>query len=150
MRVAGIKRDKFAAALAHTEKVDSESWFHDQLLADVLPLRRRGQADEVNEYSYPSDCCKNVRMQLLFNIAASLLICFDIFVLAPRPTLSLLGAGVSVKPRFRPGAKVWTGFALLLGGVICLSHIRMSAFLTMLGLCLLVLDRYRKTSPVSS
>ena len=43
MRVAGIKRDKFAAALAHTEKVDSESWFHDQLLADVLPLRRRGQ-----------------------------------------------------------------------------------------------------------
>jgi hypothetical protein len=93
---------------------------------------------------------KNVRMQLSFNIAASLLICFDIFVLAPRPTLSLLGAGVSVKPRFRPGAKVWTGFALLLGGMMCLSHIRMSAFLTMLGLCLLVLDRYRKTSPVSS
>jgi hypothetical protein len=93
---------------------------------------------------------KNVRMQLLFNIAASLLICFDTFVLAARPTLSLLGAGSDVKPRFRPSAKVWVGFALLLAGIICFSHIRMSAFLMMLGLCSLVLDRYRKTSPVSS
>jgi hypothetical protein len=89
-------------------------------------------------------------MQLLFNIAASGLICFDTFVLVPQPKLSLLGDRDDVKPKFRLTPLMCVGFALLFAGCIYLSHVRIAAVLTMSALCLLLLDRYRKTNSFSA
>jgi len=93
---------------------------------------------------------KNVRFQLLFNIAASGLICFDNFVLSPRSKLSLLNASNDVKPKFRPSPLMYVGFILLFVSLLFMSYIRTSALLMMSALLVLVLDQYTRTNSVSS
>jgi hypothetical protein len=98
---------------------------------------------------------ENPRWWTLFNLVASLLICFDSYLLARPPKLSLLHPG-ETKPKFRwPSRLAWVAFALLLGGFVYSAHIRLSALLMMSGLCLAALDQYRRTvnqtaSPVTS
>jgi hypothetical protein len=91
---------------------------------------------------------KNVKMWNLCNIAATGLLCFDGFVITPRPTLSLFNTRSDVKPKSRPSPLMWVGFALLLVSCIYFSHIRTSALLAMSALLLLVLNRYTKTDSV--
>ena len=92
---------------------------------------------------------KNVRFQLLFNAVASGLICFDSFVLAPRPKLSLLNASNNVKPKFRPSLLMWVAFLPLVVSLLYMSHIRASALLMMSAFLLLGLDQYMRSNSVS-
>jgi hypothetical protein len=93
---------------------------------------------------------KNVKIQPLFNLVAGFLICFDSFVIAPRPTLSLFSASDDAKPRFRLSPLMSIGFVLLFVSVIYFSHIRTSALLAMLGLLLLVFDRNMNANSVTT
>ena len=92
---------------------------------------------------------RNSRFQLLFNIAACGLICFDSFVLAPRPKLSLLNASNDVKPKFRPSPLMWVAFLPLVVSLLYMPHIRASALLMMSGFFLLGLDQYMRSNSVS-
>lgn len=91
---------------------------------------------------------ENVRIQIVFNLAAGGLICLDYFVFASQPKLSLLDPHDNVKPRFRFSSLMVLGFGLLPAGCVTFSHIRISAALMALGLCLLALDRYTNTSHI--
>jgi hypothetical protein len=91
---------------------------------------------------------KNTRFQLLFNIAACGLICFDSFVLAPRPKLSLLD-GSDVKQKFRPSLLMWVAFLPLAVSLFYMPHIRASALLMMSAFFLLGLDQYMRSNSIS-
>jgi hypothetical protein len=92
---------------------------------------------------------KNVRLQLLFNIAASGLICFDSFVLAPRPKLSLLNASNDAKTKFRPSLLTWVAFVPLVASLLYMSHIRLSALLMMSAFFLLGVDQFMGSNSAS-
>jgi drug/metabolite transporter (DMT)-like permease len=93
---------------------------------------------------------ENSRWWALFNLVASLLICFDSYILTRPPKLSLLNAGDKTKPKFRwPSRLAWVAFAFLLIGFVCTPHIRLSALLMMSGLCLAAFDQYRRTRFIS-
>lgn len=93
---------------------------------------------------------ENPRWWTLFNLVGSLLICFDSYILTRPPKLSLLHFADETKPKFRwPSQLAWTAFALLLVGVVCTPHFRLSALLMMSGLCLAAFDQYRRTSFIS-
>jgi hypothetical protein len=93
---------------------------------------------------------KNVRVQLLFNLAAMLLLCFDYYVLTPRPTLSLSGIHDTDRPKFRLSPLMIVCFALIIASCVYISHIRVSAVLMMSGLFLSVLDRHTKVGSISA
>ena len=91
---------------------------------------------------------ENLRWLTLFNLVASLLICFDLYVLATPPKLSLLHPADDPKPKFRLSPLQWAVFALILIGCsygIYGSHIRLSALLMMSALSLAAFDQYRRT-----
>jgi hypothetical protein len=87
----------------------------------------------------------NTRWWTLFCLVASLLFCFDLFVLTPRPKLSLLNARDDAKPKFQRSGLMWVAFALILIGCLDTRHVRASASLIMSGLCLAIVDHYRST-----
>jgi uncharacterized membrane protein YfcA len=91
----------------------------------------------------------NLRWSTFFNFVASLLICFDLYVLASPPKLSLLHPADDPKPKFRLSPLQWAVFALVLIGCsygIYGSHIRLSALLMMSALSLAAFDQYRRTN----
>jgi hypothetical protein len=87
----------------------------------------------------------NTRWWTLFCLVASLLFCFDLFVLTPRPKLSLLNAGDDAKPKFQRSGLMWVAVALVVIGCLDSPHIRASALLIMSGLCVAAFDQYRRT-----
>jgi drug/metabolite transporter (DMT)-like permease len=90
---------------------------------------------------------ENPRWWTLFNLLASLLICFDSYVLRRPPELSLLRPAEETKPKFRwPSRLAWIAFSLLLAGFIYGAHIRLSSLLMMSALCLAAYDQYRRTN----
>jgi hypothetical protein len=93
---------------------------------------------------------ENVRIQILFNFAASSLVCLDSFMFRAQPKLSLLDAHDDVKPRFHLSPLMLLGFGFLVAGCITVSHTRISAVLMALGICFLALDRYAKTNSIAA
>jgi hypothetical protein len=93
---------------------------------------------------------KNARVEPLFNLAGSFLLCFDSFALPPQQTYSLLGAHEEAKPKFRPSTLWGLGFTSLVAGLIYHSQIRVSAVLMMSGMCFLAFDRYAKSRSISA
>jgi hypothetical protein len=89
---------------------------------------------------------ENPRWWTLFNLVASLLICFDSYILTRPPKLSLLKPGDETKPKFQwPSRLAWAAFALLLIAWFCLPHVRLAALTMMSGLSLAAFDQYRRT-----
>jgi hypothetical protein len=93
---------------------------------------------------------KNVTVQLLFNIAAMLLLCFDHYVLTPRPTLSLSVIREVDRPKFRLSPLMFVCFALIMASCVSIPYIRVSRPLMITGLFMSVLDRYAKTGSISA
>lgn len=91
----------------------------------------------------------NTRWWSLFGLVSSLLMCFDLYVLTPRPKLSLLNADDDVKRKFQPSGLMWVALALLMIGCLDTRHVRASASLITSGLCLAIFDQYRKSKPDS-
>jgi Na+-transporting NADH:ubiquinone oxidoreductase subunit NqrB len=89
----------------------------------------------------------NTRWWPLFNGVLGLLLCFNLYVLAPRPKLSLFHPAESPNRSFRPSWLQSSAFALLAFGLAFSYHVRVSALLMMSGLCLAAFDQYRKTNP---
>src|SRR5277367_736636 len=88
---------------------------------------------------------KNSRWLTLFGLVSSTFLCFDLYVLTPRPKLSLLHSGQDAKPKFRwPSRLEWVAFVLLLIAFICFSRVRLSALLMMSGLSLAAYEQYQR------
>jgi hypothetical protein len=77
------------------------------------------------------------------------LICFDSFVLAPRPKLSLLNASNDAKTKFRPSLLTWVAFVPLVASLLYMSHIRLSALLMMSAFFLLGVDQFMGSNSAS-
>jgi hypothetical protein len=95
---------------------------------------------------------ENQRWLTLFNLVASLLICFDLYELATPPKLSLLHPGDDPGPKFRLSPLQWAVFGLVLIGCgyrIYGCHIRLSALLMMSALSIAAYDQYRRANNVS-
>jgi hypothetical protein len=89
---------------------------------------------------------ENTRWWTVFNFAASLCICFNLYVSTSPPNLSLLHPGDHAKPKLRPNLLMGSVFALLFTGYGFSSRIRLSALMLLSALCLAAFDPYRRTN----